>query len=818
MAFIGDIRYALRLLARSPVFTLTAVLSIAIGVASSGAIFSLADALLLRPRAGVADPATLVDIGRSMDGEGFDNFGYPQFEALRSGSTLLEGMSAVRFEPSVMSLGDAERTEKIYAGLVSGEYFAVTGTRAAEGRFFLAEEDRTAGTHPVAVLAHGFWQRRFAGDRSIVGQTLRLNNLPFTVVGIAEEGFTGTSLIGVDLWIPMAMDAHVRAADRSLREAHDAVWMTAIGRLKPGVTLPQVREELNALLASYLQDRGDARRQRWGIAVATSARIPSPMAGPVVGFVAVLGTLTGLVLLIACSNVAAMLLARAIERRREVATRLAIGASRHRIVVQLLLEGLVLAGAAGVVSVPVTLLLVRLLTSFQPSLPFPIAIDLVVDPRVMAFAFVLAALAAVLFALLPAFQATRFDVAPALHGASATTDRRRTWLRHGLVGAQVSLALLLLVTAGLFSRSLQEAAKVDVGFDVDGVDILQLDTRIAGYRTTADGLRVADALVDRFRQVEGVRATGISRMVPLQGGGLGLGRLSAPGYTGPDGSDEIRTDWDVVSPGYFDALGVRLVAGRAFTARDTESAPMVAIVNETLAARVWPGREAVGQRLRQRTGPDQERTLEVVGVARNAKYRSVGEAAAPFIYVPLAQQYLSELTFYVRRQPGPSKLVELRKAVQAVDPTLPVVHADTLAAATTVGLLPQRLAAWTAGSVGTLGLLLAAIGLYGLTAFAVSQRTREIAVRMAIGATRRAVLALVLRQAGRLAFVGAAIGLALATAASVLLQSLLVGVRPIDPLAFGAATIALLAVLGIATWIPASRAARLDPMRALRSE
>ncbi len=531
MSVSSDIRYALRLLARSPVFTTTAVLSLAIGVAASAAIFSLADAMLLRPRVGVREPATLVDIGRTVRGEGFDNFGYPLFQAMRERTTLVEAMSVHQFGGDFMSLGDAESSERVTVGLVSGNYFQLVGARPATGRFFVPEEDRTSGTHPVVVLSHQLWTRRFDAKPELVGQTVRLNNLPYTVVGVAEAGFNGTSLIGADFWVPVAMDAHVRASDRSLLEQNDAVWMTALGRLKPGVSVQQARDELNAIMRSFMTERGDQRIDRWGIAVAPSARIPAPVAGPVIGFIAVLGTLTGLVLLIACSNVAAMLLARALERRREVATRLAIGATRGRILTQLLLEGMTLAVLAGALSMPLAQALVGLLASFQPSAPIPIAVELRVDPRVLGFAFVLSALTSVVFALLPALQATRFEVAPALHGTNATTDRRRAWLRHGLVAAQVAMALLLLVAAGLFLRSLQEAATMDAGFNEEDVDTLQIDTRIAGYRKDAEGIRVVETLIDRFRLVPGVTDVGASRMVPLLGGGLGLGGLRVPGPT-----------------------------------------------------------------------------------------------------------------------------------------------------------------------------------------------------------------------------------------------------------------------------------------------
>ena len=818
MSVASDVRYALRLIARSPIFTVTSVLSLAIGVAATATIFSLADAMLLRPRIGVANPETLVDVGRATGGAGLDNFGYPLFEVFRDRSTLLESVSATQWTPNVMALGDAASSERIFASLVSFNYFAVVGTRTAAGRFFLPEEDRTSGTHPVVVLSHEFWRVRFKSDPTLIGRTLRLNNLPYTVIGVAEPGFNGTTFVGTDVWVPMAMEVHVRASDRSLRDMHDAVWMTAIGRLKPGVSVQQARDELDALMKAYLRERNDSRIDRWTAAVSPSARVPAAMSGPVIGFIAVLGTLTTIVLLIACSNVAAMLLARALERRREVATRLAIGASRIRIVSQLMLEGLMLAILAGAVSIPLTRALVQTLLAFQPSLPVRLALELQIDPRVMGFALLLATFTAVIFALVPALQATRFDVAPALHGHSATADRRRAWLRQGLVASQVALALLLLVAAGLFMRSLQEAATTDVGFTVENVDTLQVDTRIGGYRTNAEGMRAVESLSERFLRVPGVTAVGASRMVPLFSGRLGLGALRAPGYVGPDGSDRVQADWDSVSPGYFDALEIAVTRGRAFDARDRDGSAFVAMINETMAERLWPGQDPVGKQLVQQVSRTEERTLEIIGVTEPTKSASISETPTNFIYVPLAQQYLADVTFFVRRADGNSRLADLRRAVVAFDPNLPVIHTQSLEQATTMALLPQRLAAWIAGSVGTIGLLLAVLGLYGLTAFSVAQRRREIALRMALGASRQVVLSLVMRQAARLALVGTAVGLALAAGVSQLLDSLLVGVGTVDPIAFGVATIVMVGALLLATWAPARRAAATDPMNALRAE
>lgn len=818
MSIAADIRYAGRLLAKSPVFAFTAVLSLAAGIAGTASIFSLADALLLRSRTGVVDPATLVDIGRSTNGEGLDNFGYPLFEAMRDGNTTLAAISAQQFSPQVMSLGDAQSSERVFASLVSHDYFSILGTRAAVGRFFLPEEDRTPDTHPVVVLSHDFWVRRFNGNRDLVGQTIRLNSRLYTVVGVAEEGFVGTTFLRPDLWAPMAMDAHVRASEESLRGEHGPVWMLAIGRLKPGVSLAHARDELHAIMKNYLKARGDPRVERWGAAVARSSRIPGALWAPVAGFVGLLGILTTLVLIIACSNVAGMLLARGLERRRELATRLAVGATRRRLVGQLLIEGLVLAVLAGALSIPLTYVIVGVLAGYQPSLPVPLSLELRVDPRVLITAFALAGVAAIAFALFPALQTTRVDVAPALHGGTASADRRRAWLRQALVTGQVAVALLLLVTAGLFLRSLQAAASIDVGFNVEGVDTVQIETRIGGYLKDADGIRAVEQLIERFRAVPGVTAVGASRMVPLQGGRLGLGGLRVPGYAGPDGTERVEADWDVVSPGYFEALQLPIVQGRSFGSQDREGAPLVAIVNQTLAEQVWPGQDAVGRFLLQGTGPDSERPLQIVGVARDSKYRSVSDRGVGFIYVPLTQQFLSDVTFYVRSASGQPAANDLRRAVAEFDPMLPVIHTDTLAGATALALLPQRIAAWIAGSVGTLGLFLAALGLYGLTAFAVSQRTREIAIRVAVGATGRDVVWLVLRQAAVLACVGAVIGLALSAALSTLLGSLLIGLEPIDPVAFGVACAVLAAVMFFSSWIPARRAARLDPLRALRAD
>src|SRR6266508_4411742 len=438
MPLLGDTRYALRVLVRSPLFSVTAALSLAVGIAASTSIYSLADAMWLRPRAGIVDPETVVEIGRTIRGEGFDNFGYPLFKAMRERNTTLAAMAALRLGPNAMSLGGAETSERVFAALVSGNYFQVLGTRPALGRFFISEEDATPGTHPVIVLNHRFWVDRFQGRRDVIGQTVPLNGLAYTIVGVAEAGFTGTNVLTTDFWVPFAMEAHVRGEpNESLLANERAVWHTAIGRLKPGVTPRQAQQELDAITKNYLRERGDDRANRWGMDVVVSSRLPKPAQRPVLGFIAVLGTLTMLVLIIACSNV----------------------------------EGVVLALGAAVLSVPLTNALTGLLGVFRPNIPLPIALDLEINPRVLSVSIALAMFAALLFALLPALQATRFEIAPALHGATSTTDRKRARLRQTLVVAQIAMALLLLVATGLLLRSLQQAATVDQGFNVRNVDI-----------------------------------------------------------------------------------------------------------------------------------------------------------------------------------------------------------------------------------------------------------------------------------------------------------------------------------------------------------
>ncbi|MEO8679279.1 MAG: ABC transporter permease [Vicinamibacterales bacterium] len=813
-----DIRHAIRLLGRSPIFTVTSIASLAIGIGASAAIYSLSDALLFEPTAGLRNAGEVVDIGRANEGSGFDNMSHPAYQYLHDHTQTLSLMSAVDFGGGPMSLGDNGASERVFGTLVSGEFFDVLGTRPALGRFFRKDEDLVPGERPVVVLTHAFWMRRFHGDPDILQKPLRLNNHEFAVVGVAEPGFSGSSLVGTDLWVPMSMVAIVKGrADSSMLDEPGGVWHVAIGRLKPAVPMAQAQAELNTLMDAFKASEPRAN-QRHTIALVKTSRIPGPMRLPFLAFIGFLFALTGALVAIACSNVAGMLLARAAARRREMATRLAVGASRGQLIAQLLTETIVLFLAAGIVALPITLGLIAGLEGFLPTLPVMINLDLSLNPRVIAFSLGTALLTAIVFGLAPARHALGGDLAPMLHGANATADRRRFRLRNTLVVAQVALSLMLVVTAFLFLRTLQAAAHTDPGFQTANIEIASVDVSLSGYREQA-AVALAQRFQERLRGVSGVSSVAVSRMVPLQGSGFGLGRLRVPGLQqGPDRRDTVDADWNIVSPEYFETIGMRMVEGRAFTAADRDAAPMVAVVNETFAREAWPGRLAIGQRVMQETRGDEERALEIVGVVRDSKYRYISETPAPFIYVPLAQQPTSDMTFFIKHAPGRPIAQDVRAAVAQVESSVPIVVMQSLDEATAIGLVPQRLAALIAGSVGSIGIFLAALGLYGLMAFLVAQRTREIAIRMALGASEHDMRAMVLKQAARLGAGGAAIGLVLAGAIGTLAESLLVGVPPIDPVSFGGTAVLFTVVLGVACWTPANRAATTDPATALRAE
>ena len=512
-----------------------------------------------------------------------------------------------------------------------------------------------------------------------------------------------------------------------------------------------------------------------------------------------------------------MLLARAATRRREMATRLAVGAGRGRLIWQLLIETMVLFAAAAVASLPITFWLIALLEGSLPALPVIIDLDLSVNWRVLTFVGGLALVTAIVFGLAPARHALGADLASMLHGAHSTADRRRFRLRNSLVVAQVALSLMLVVIAFLFVRTLQAATTIEPGFETANVQIASVDVALSGYREQA-AVALAERFEERLRTIGGVTSVATARMIPLQGGGLGLGRITVPGVAGTRDDGAWEADWDIVSPDYFRTIDMGVVEGRAFTAADREGAPQVAIINATFAKKAFPGQSAIGRQLMHEVGENEVRPLEIVGVAQDAKYRYISETGRNFIYVPLRQHPNSRIEFFVKHAAGRPMAQDIRSAFAQVESNVPIVMLQSFDDATALGLLPQRLTAWVAGSVGTIGVFLAALGLYGLMAFLVTQRTREIAIRMALGASSGNMQSMVLKQAARLGAIGGIVGLVLACVIGVLAQSLLVGVPPIDPVAFGGTAALFAVVLAVAAWSPARRAAATDPATALRAE
>jgi predicted permease len=589
-----------------------------------------------------------------------------------------------------------------------------------------------------------------------------------------------------------------------------------IGRLAPNVGIGQAQAELSGI-AARLAAQYPAENKGQGLAVTPASLFPGDVRPMVAAFLGLLLAIAGLVLVVASTNVAGMLLARASVRRREIAVRLALGASRGQLVMQLVVESLLVFAAAGVSGLLLAKWMVSALMALVPRLPVPLYVDPQLDWRVLTFALLVSLLTGLVAGLVPALQSTRPDLVPALKSdTGGTATRHRLRLRNGLLVAQIAFSMLLLVVGGLFARTLTRARTIDPGFDARGVYITSLDLGLANLDETS-GRRVGATLLERARAIPGVRSAALSTMLPLDGGGLGLGTIKVAGREPPGGQEGgWREDWNVVTPGYFTTMGIPLVRGRDFAESDRAGAGDVAILNEAFAAALFPGQDAVG-----RTLTTDDRVVTIIGVARNAKYRSLGEPQRNFIYVPFAQRYMGRTSLLVKTTtPGAVTSVAspIRRLVQEMDARLPVLRQQTMEEQTATSLFPQLLALYVSGGLGTVALLLALLGIYGVTAFSVSQRTREIGVRVALGAQRSHVLGLVLRQGVALAVVGVVMGSLAAVGATRLIASLLYGVPPTDVVAFGGAAIALGLAAVVASWVPARRAAGVDPIVALRNE
>jgi putative ABC transport system permease protein len=808
-----DVRFAWRLLRRSPVFTVTAALSLALGIGANTTIFSIANALMLRPLPGLSDPGRLVDVGRTDADTSFDTVSYPTYRDIQERSTTLDGLYAYEIEPRAMSLGGRGDAERVYGAIVSGNYFTLLGTHPAAGRLLTTDDDVAGKPQDVVVISHELWTRRLGGDAGLIGQQLLINGHPMTVIGVTPRGFQGTTLLKSEVWVPMTNLGAVRR-DPYLLTSRRSSWLFMGGRLKEGATVSQLRSELTSIATALEREHPDSNRGR-GLTAAQSEMFPGQMT-MIGGFIGLLMAIVSLVLLIASVNVAGMMLARATARSREMAVRLAIGANRGRLVRQILTETVLLFALGGAAGIVLSRWLTALLMRVIPQLPVPVSLEITTDWRVALFGLGLSLVAALLAGLVPAMHAARSNPAPALRTEAMDAGQPRLRLRNTLVVAQVTLSLLLLITAGLLARSLQEAASVNPGFDQDRVDVATMDLNLGGYNDQT-GPQFAKELVARARALPGVESATIALDLPLDGGRHGMGALYAPGVQLPSGREQVQADWNTVEPGYFATMGIRLVTGRDFQDSDRAGAPRVAIVNSEMARQLWPGQDAVGRMLEIDAGSGREPTT-VIGVAPDLHVISLGAPPEPYIYVPLAQSYTSRVSLIVRNRTATSALPQVRSLFRELNANLPIVEAMPLSEVTAIGLVPQRVAAAVAGSLGLVGLLLAATGIYGVTAYAVSRRTREIGIRMALGADSSQVLRLVLRQGLVLAAIGIVFGIVAAALGSRVLQNLLFGVGTLDPLTFAGASILFGAITVLASYIPARRAAQVDPVIALRTE
>jgi predicted permease len=812
-SWLRDLRYALRRLARSPGFTAVAVLTLSIGIGANTAIFGVVNELLLRPPPHVVDPERIVSLWTSdYSGPPYGASSYPDFEAFREQRDVMTDVAAYGLVPG--SLVETDETIRLTIEEVSPNYFDVLGVRAVQGRLLVSGEadDRA----PVVVLGHALWRNRFGADPGVVGRTVRINTGTFTVVGVAPEGFNGSQRAfgGVDAWVALEALSDGRGSRRAER---DSRGLMLLGRLRPGVSLEEARARY-AVLASQLfaaypdQWRDVTNRGRTITLLPESeSRVPPELRSAVIGFSSLLLTGFALVLLICCVNVANLLLARGAARVRDVAIRVSLGASRARLVRQLMTESAALAALGCGGAILVTYAAARLLARYRP--PGDLTLDVGIDWRVLGFALTAAIAAALIFGLAPALNLTRLGAASALKdGALAAAGKQRFGLRGALIAAQVSVSLVLLVCAGLFLRSLQQAATVDPGFDADNVVVASFDLRTQGF-TEARGRAFYSELTERIARVPDVRAVTLAQKVPLSGDS-GRRRAGIEGYE-PRAGEDMEFNFNVVGPEYFEVMRVPLVSGRGFTDADRDGAPQVAVVNETFAARYWPGQDPIGKRL---TFFSAATSIEIVGVARDGKYQTLTEAPLPYVYRPFLQQY-EEMTLHVRVARDPESFLPLlRREIRAVDARLPIIRLASMRSETAFATWPQRIAAALLGACAGLALLLAGVGLYGVVAYAVSQRAREIGIRMALGAGGRAVVRMVLKGSMKIVAVGLAIGLALSLAAGRAVESFLGTTSAADPIALLAGPLVMVACALVASWLPARRAARIDPMRALREE
>ena len=830
---LHDLRYAVRMLRKQPGFAIAAVLTLALGIGANTAVFSLVNATLFQ-RLPVPDRERLVYVNRGPGGV----FSYPQYETLRDHAPSFEALAG--WGGITASLHAGESAELVSGFIVTGNFFDVLGIQAAQGRLLSRSDDQTPGAHPVAVISYDFWQSRFAGQPDVIGREIRLNGHVFTIVGVTPAGFPGPQVGSArPLYVPMMMQAIMRPPrarysgeqNPDLLKSPNNSWIFGIARLKPGATIEQAGAELDPVLHDFFRTRlkapPDAVLPRLAIVRVDEAFAEQRQ--QMRSAALLLGGAVGAVLLIACANVANLLLSRAAARQRELAVRLALGASRGRLVRQLLTESVLLALIGGVAGIALAW---GMMAAFRAAPPppgaLPLAFNFSIDRTVLLFALLLSGATGVLFGIAPAFGASRPVLVPALKGAGGTGNERgsRFDLKKILVVAEVALSLLLLITAGLFIRSLQSVRAIDPGIDVERLASAPLSINLLRY-TRVQGREFYRQVVERAEQLPGVESASVARVALLGGGGRVLsihveGRGATHDQVSSEGSRTVTGDQtvinaNVVGPRFFKTIGVPLLNGRDFNDGDAENRPLVIVLNATAANIHFPGANPVGARI-SIDGPAGP-WREIVGVVRDSKYGGLSEDAVPVVYVPLAQNHETGMTLYVRASVPPETIAAaLRRAINALEPNLPVPAVRTMRETIGTSLYAARMGAWLLGAFGALALLLAVIGIYGVLAFSISRRTREMGIRLALGADSRRVFLLVVRDGMMLVGVGIFIGVVGGLAGARSLSTFLYGVSTSDPVTFAGMVAVLCTVALAACAIPARRAIRVSPVMALRQE
>ena len=810
--FVQDLRFGMRMLRRSPGFSMLAILCLTLGIGANAAVFSWIEGILFRPYPLVEHQERLVALAGTARGEaGGTPLSWPDFLDLQKSCTLVDSFIVTKIMGTTLSLGD--RAERTIGSIVSANYFDAIGVHPILGRGFARGEDVGSNAHPVTVISYQLWQSRFKGDPAIIGKTQRLNGIEHTIVGVAPEGFLGTFVgWGMQFWVPASMEETFEGGPYKL-EDRDARWIEAYVRLKPGVTIGQAQQEMSAVAARLESDFPATNRGR-GIKLWPLWQTPFNNAGTLLPTLGIMLAVVVFVLLIACANVGNLLLVRAFTRRHEMTVRVAVGANRGRLLQQLVTEGLILSAAAATGG-----LLFAHWCRHALVLLFParggVAMTLPgeIDWRVLALSAGVCLVTTLLLGLVPAMQTGKIDLAGAMKSEMSGVvggSRGKSWLRSSLVVLQVSLSFLLLVGAGLLMLSLQRIRNLDPGFTTRGVLFTAVDLRGAGY----DAIRAKtfdDELIERVQALPGVESAALARATPLSYGSFSSSAIAVDGYQAPP-EEQPAVEYNQVGPGYFATMGIPVLSGREFTRADNETAALVAVVNDVMAARYWRGGDPVGKRLQVKG-----QWLQVVGVAKVSKYQSVRENPKPFFYVPLRQDFSVGAALNIRtRMPAETIATELAREVHTLDANLAPYEVISLQEQMDRSTSPQRVAVTLLGILGGLALLLATVGLYAVMSYTISQGTREFGLRMALGAGAWTLLRQVLSRGLALTGVGVLLGIVVALGTTRLLGNLLYRVSPRDPAAFGSALVVMAVASLAACFWPAWRATRTDPARALR--